>query len=100
VNPTAARLRRVLADPVGSLRRALGRDPDVAAVLTAAEAAIARIARDADPARPIELVPLDGPDHLVVEAAVRSGSGVRYPGGLRRLADEWRGRPDEPGTGE
>jgi hypothetical protein len=99
-NPTVTRLRRILAHPIGSLRRALGRDPYDAAVLSAAATAIAEIVRDADPARPIEFVALDGRDHVAVEAAVRSGSGVRYPGGLRRLADDRAAQADSPGIGE
>ena len=83
----AGRLERLRQDPIGTLRRRMGRGAGSESALRPAGRAVA--ATLATLAATTELLPLDGHDHLAVEPIVRGGHGRLYPGGIRRLADEW-----------
>jgi glycosyltransferase involved in cell wall biosynthesis len=81
----AGRLARLAADPVGTLRRRLGRDAGSDRSLAPATETLRRLIAEIGP---VELLAVDGHDHLAVDPLVRSGVASRNAGGLRRLADE------------
>jgi glycogen(starch) synthase len=83
------RLVRLARDPLGTVRRRLGRDAGSERSLTAATGAITRLIDQVptDSGRSPEVVALDGHDHLAVAPLVASGRIRLFPGGLRRLAD-------------
>jgi hypothetical protein len=83
------RLVRLARDPLGTVRRRLGRDAGSERSLAVATAAITRLVDQVptDSGRSPEVVALDGHDHLAVAPLVASGRIHLFPGGLRRLAD-------------
>ncbi len=93
----AGRLGRLVYDPAGTIRRVLGRDAGSARSLAPAALAVETIARGLAADGPVEIVAVDGHDHVASIRAVRAGRASMAPGGLRRLADEWldvrTGRP-------
>jgi glycosyltransferase involved in cell wall biosynthesis len=85
-----ARIERLARDPIGTVLRRLGRGTGSEASLRPATAAIQRLVAVAGV--PVEVVPLDGHDHLAVAPLVASGVVEAPDGGLRRLADIWHAR--------
>ena len=81
------RLGRLVRDPIGTLRRRLGRDAGSDRSLAPATSAISAHIRAMAGGGPVELLPVDGHDELAIAPLVRSGAARRSPGGLRRLAD-------------
>lgn len=79
------RLARLATDPVGVLARRLGRgagsDNSLAPATQAVKETLAGLVGA------VELLPLDGHDHLAVAPLVRDGRARLSRGGLRRLAD-------------
>jgi glycosyltransferase involved in cell wall biosynthesis len=80
------RLARLVSDPVGTINRRRGRDAGAEASLQPATKAVRKLAAEAGEA-PIEVLALDGHDHVAIESLVSDGVFRRWPGGLRRLAD-------------
>jgi hypothetical protein len=83
----AGRLARLAADPRGTIARRLGRGAGSESALEPAAEAIVRLLAEIGD---VEVLALDGHDHLAVAAAGRGRSVRLFPGGLRRLADAWR----------
>ncbi len=83
----AGRLARLAGDPIGTVQRRLGRGAGSPSSLRPATAAIRRLVSGADQA--LEVIPLDGHDHLAMESLVANGTVHLSSGGLRRLADTW-----------
>ncbi len=81
------RVQRLLADPLGTVARRLGRGTGSDRSLAPAAAAIRRNALAVDGGQPVELLPLDGHDELAVAPLIADGVARRADGGLRRLAD-------------
>jgi glycosyltransferase involved in cell wall biosynthesis len=81
------RLARLATDPVGVLARRLGRgagsDNSLAPATQAVRETLAGLAGA------VEVLPLDGHDHLAMAPLVRDGRARLSRGGLRRLADLW-----------
>jgi hypothetical protein len=71
---------------VGTINRRRGRDAGAEASLQPATKAVRKLAAEAGEA-PIEVLALDGHDHVAIESLVSDGVFRRWPGGLRRLAD-------------
>jgi glycosyltransferase involved in cell wall biosynthesis len=93
----AARLERLARDPIGTVLRRLGRGTGSEPSLRPATRAIQRLVADAG--EPVEVLPLDGHDHLTVAPLVDKGAVRLASGGVRRLADRWHacgGDPPEP----
>ena len=86
----AARFERLARDPIGTMLRRLGRGTGSEASLRPATVAIQRLVAAAG--ERVEVVPLDGHDHLAVAPLVASGFVEAPAGGLRRLADIWHAR--------
>jgi len=90
-----ARLVRLARDPVGTVRRRLGRDHGSAGALEPARVAVQHLLAER-PGRPV--LGLDGHDILAVASLAESGSTSVRPAGLRRLADAVAGpHTAEPG---
>ncbi|MFL5725941.1 MAG: glycosyltransferase [Chloroflexota bacterium] len=85
----AGRLARLAHDPAGTARRVLRRDPGTAPALAPASEAVVALAHELGRDRPVEIVALDGHDHLAADEAVRAAARPAG-GGLRRLVDEWQ----------
>lgn len=83
--PPQGRLGRLLRDPIGTVRRRLGRGAGSDRALAPATEAIRGLLA-AGPGV-AELLPVDGHDELAIAPLVRSGVAARSTGGLRRLAD-------------
>ncbi|HSL32412.1 MAG TPA: glycosyltransferase, partial [Candidatus Limnocylindrales bacterium] len=81
------RLARLLRDPIGTVKRRLGRDAGSDRSLRPATERILRHLEAVGSGTAIELLPLDGHDELAVRPLVRAGRVRRFSGGLRRLAD-------------
>jgi glycosyltransferase involved in cell wall biosynthesis len=99
----AGRLERLARDPIGTVLRRLGRGAGSEPSLRPATRAIQRLLADAG--EPVQLLPLDGHDHLAVAPLVDKGTAHLSSGGLRWLADRWhasgggRPEPDPGGSG-
>lgn len=99
----AGRLERLARDPIGTLLRRLGRGTGSEPSLRPATRVIDRLVAGAG--EPVELLLLDGHDHLAAAPLVGKGSVHLSSGGLRRLADTWhasggdRPEPDPEGSG-
>jgi glycogen(starch) synthase len=89
------RLARLATDPRGTIDRRRGRGAGAEASLAPATDALRALAAEAT-AGPIDVVAIDGHDHLATEPVVRAGLARRWPGGLRRLADLVERSPDAP----
>ena len=89
------RLARLATDPRGTIDRRRGRGAGAEALLAPATDALRALAAEAT-AGPIDVVAIDGHDHLATEPVVRAGLARRWPGGLRRLADLVERSPDAP----
>ena len=89
------RLARLATDPRGTIDRRRGRGAGAEASLAPATDALRALAAEAS-AVPIDVVAIDGHDHLATEPVVRAGLARRWPGGLRRLADLVERSPDAP----
>lgn len=87
------RLARLALDPVGTLERRLGRGAGSEATLAPATRAIRETL--ANLGESVELLPLDGHDHLAVMPFVEGGARLSR-GGLRRLADLWLASQRDP----
>lgn len=83
----AGRLERLAADPIGTVLRRLGRGAGSEPSLRPTSQAIRRVVAGAGV--PVELVPLDGHDHLAAAPLIAKGTARMASGGLRRLADAW-----------
>jgi hypothetical protein len=83
------RLSRLAYDPGGTIRRVLGRDAGSPRALAPAALALETIARGLAAGGPVEIIAVDGHDHVASIQAVRAGQASMAGGGLRRLADEW-----------
>jgi hypothetical protein len=90
-----ARLERLVRDPMGTVLRRLGRGTGSEPSLRPATSAIQGVIANAG--ETVELLPLDGHDHLAVAPLVGRGSARLSSGGLRRLADAWHA---SSGSGE
>jgi glycosyltransferase involved in cell wall biosynthesis len=94
----AGRLARLAHDPVGTVRRVLGRDAGTEHALAEASRAVAAVAREEARDGRIEIIGVDGHDHLAAAEALRGGVARPAAGGLRVLVDRWAaGRVDDPG---
>lgn len=97
------RLERLARDPVGTLLRRMGRGTGSEPSLRPATQVIDRLVAGAG--EPVELLLLDGHDHLAAAPLVAKGTVRLSAGGLRRLADTWhasggdRPEPDPEGSG-
>jgi glycosyltransferase involved in cell wall biosynthesis len=96
----AGRLERLARDPIGTVLRRLGRGTGSEPSLRPATRAIQLVVANAG--ERVELLPLDGHDHLAVAPLVGKGTARLSSGGLRRLADAWHAsgggrREPEPG---
>ena len=85
----AGGLGRLAHDPRGTTLRLLGRDSASEHALAGAGRAVAELARKVAGDGPVEIVAIDGHDHLAAADAIRSGSARPAAGGLSRLADAW-----------
>jgi glycogen(starch) synthase len=83
----AGRIGRFASDPVGTVRRRLGRDPGSAGSLAAVTSAIREIVRRDGRVVGLEILPLDGHDHVAVAPLFADGTVILAAGGVRRLAD-------------
>ena len=83
------RLSRLALDPVGTLERRLGRGRALAQSTRAVRETLVALGED------VELLPLDGHDHLAVAPVVEGGARLSR-GGLRRLADLWLASQRDP----
>ena len=83
----AGRLERLATDPIGTVLRRLGRGTGSEVSLRPATDAIQRLVAGAG--EPLELLPLDGHDHLAAAPLIAKGTARASSGGLRRLADAW-----------
>ncbi len=83
----AGRLERLATDPIGTVLRRLGRGTGSEVSLRPATDAIQRLVTSAG--EPMELLPLDGHDHLAAAPLIAKGTARASSGGLRRLADAW-----------
>lgn len=93
----AGRLARLAHDPAGTARRVLGRDAGTKHALAAASRAVATVAREEARVGPVEVLGVDGHDHLAAAEALRAGLARPAAGGLRVLADRWAAAPvDDP----
>ena len=81
------RLERLAADPIGTVLRRLGRGTGSEVSLRPATEALGRLVAGAG--EPLELLPLDGHDHLAAAPLIAKGTARASSGGLRRLADAW-----------
>jgi glycosyltransferase involved in cell wall biosynthesis len=90
----AARLGRLARDPIGTLRRRLGRDAGSDRSLRPATDAIRAHVRGIPGGETVELLPIDGHDELATAPLVKAGVARRSAGGLRRLADATLTRAD------
>jgi glycosyltransferase involved in cell wall biosynthesis len=92
----AGRLERLARDPIGTVLRRLGRGTGSEPSLRPATRAIERLVAGAS--EPVELLPLDGHDHLAAAPLVDKAAVRLSSGGVRRLADQWHasggGRPE------
>jgi hypothetical protein len=90
------RLARLGTDPVGVLARRLGRgagsDKSLGPATRAVQETLAGLAGA------VEVLPLDGHDHLAVAPLVQDGRARLSRGGLRRLADLWHASRGESTT--
>ena len=97
--PPPGRLGRLLRDPIGTVRRRLGRGAGSDRALAPATEAIRGLVTGGPGV--VELLAVDGHDELAIAPLVRSGVAARSTGGLRRLADasilELAGSPAGPG---
>jgi hypothetical protein len=84
---TVGRIARLVTSPRGTVNRRLGRGADAAETLEAATEAVRELAKAQDAGGPIEVIAVDGHDHLAVEPLARAGTIWRSDGGLRRLVD-------------
>jgi len=84
-----ARLVRLARNPLGTVRRRLGLDAGSERSLAPATAAIDRLVGQLGAGRDggMDVIALDGHDHLAVAPLVTTGRIHLFPGGLRRLAD-------------
>ena len=89
------RLARLATDPRGTIDRRRGHHAGAEASLAPATDALRALAAEATTG-PIEVIAIDGHDHLATEPVVRAGLARRWPGGLRRLADLVERSPDAP----
>ena len=89
------RLARLATDPRGTINRRRGHHAGAEASLAPATDALRALAAEATTG-PIEVIAIDGHDHLATEPVVRAGLARRWPGGLRRLADLVERSPDAP----
>ena len=89
------RLARLATDPRGTINRRRGHHAGAEALLAPATDALRALAAEATTG-PIEVIAIDGHDHLATEPVVRAGLARRWPGGLRRLADLVERSPDAP----
>ena len=89
------RLARLATDPRGTINRRRGQHAGAEAALAPATDALRALAAEATTG-PIEVIAIDGHDHLATEPVVRAGLARRWPGGLRRLADLVERSPDAP----
>jgi glycosyltransferase involved in cell wall biosynthesis len=97
----AGRLERLATDPIGTVLRRLGRGAGSEVSLRPATDAMGRLLAGAD--ERLEVLPLDGHDHLAVAPLIANGTAEASSGGLRRLADAWHAsraeqEEAEPGT--
>jgi hypothetical protein len=85
---TLGRLARLATDPRGTLGRWRGHDAGAETSLAPATEAVRGLAA-ASGAAPegLEVIAIDGHDHLAIEPVIRAGLARRAPGGIRRLAD-------------
>jgi glycogen(starch) synthase len=83
----AGRLARLASDPIGTIQRRLGRGAGSGPSLRPATDAIRRHVAGAG--EQLDVLPMDGHDHLAVEPLMASGKVRLSTGGLRRLADIW-----------
>ena len=97
----AGRVERLAKDPIGTVLRRLGRGTGSERSLRPATRAIQRLVAGAGEL--VELLPLDGHDHLAAAPLVDKGAVRLSSGGVRRLADMWHasggGRPEEDPRG-
>jgi glycosyltransferase involved in cell wall biosynthesis len=96
----AGRLARLVHDPDGTARRVLGRDAGTKHALGAAARAVSTVVREEARNGPVEVLAVDGHDHLAAAGALRADLARPAVGGLRVLADRWpAARPgDRPPT--
>lgn len=90
------RIARLLVDPVGTLNRQLGRDPGSARALVAATDAVERLAREIGP---IDVIAVDGHDHLALAGRVTTARVRRSGGGLAWLVDDRGVAPEGSASG-
>lgn len=83
----AGRLERLATDPIGTVLRRLGRGAGSEVSLRPATVAIERLVAGAG--EPLQLLALDGHDHLAAAPLIAKGPARASAGGLRWLADAW-----------
>ena len=97
----AGRLERLARDPIATVLRRLGRGTGSEPSLRPATRAIRQLLAAAG--EPVELLLLDGHDHLAAAPILGKGAGRPSSGGVRRLADAWHAsggdRPEFDPTG-
>lgn len=86
----AGRLMRLANDPVGTVRRRLGRDAGSDRSLAPATEALRALAEELPEAA---IITIDGHDALAAEPILSADPARSSGGGLRRLADAWVDRP-------
>jgi glycogen(starch) synthase len=83
----AGRLERLATDPIGTVLRRLGRGAGSEVSLRPATEAVERLVAGAG--EPLQLLALDGHDHLAAAPLIAKGAAQASAGGLRWLADAW-----------
>jgi glycogen synthase len=84
------RLARLASDPLGTIRRRLGRDAGSDRSLIPATAALRHLAGELPEA---EIITVDGHDVIAAAPVLAAAPARRSTGGLRRLADRWAKSP-------
>lgn len=85
----AGRIARLVNDPGATVRRMAGRDAGSVRALAPAGLAVESLARGLAAKGSVEILALDGHDHVAAVQAVRAGHASMAAGGLGRLADDW-----------
>jgi glycogen(starch) synthase len=86
---TVGRIARLMTDPRGTINRRRGRETSAGDGLGPATEAVRSLASDGS----IEVIAIDGHDHLAIEPLVRGGTIGRSDGGLRRFVDLLEAEP-------
>ncbi len=83
----AGRIARLARDPLGTVRRGLGRDAGSEGSLTPATAALRQIVAAID--GPTVILPLDGHDYVAAAPVLGDDRVTPASGGLQHLGDAW-----------